>query len=83
MSFATGEKKRGNPAFVKGAHPTGRSAGTPNKLSRDRLRRPGGRGEILVPTATIDQESHLALVRTACLPEGCLNRPGIAGGWLV
>jgi hypothetical protein len=27
-------KKRGNPAFVKGAHPTGRSAGTPNKLSR-------------------------------------------------
>ena len=34
MSFATGKKKRGNPAFVKGAHPTGRSAGTPNKLSR-------------------------------------------------
>jgi hypothetical protein len=34
MSFATGKKKRGNPAFVKGAHPTGRSAGTPNKVSR-------------------------------------------------
>jgi len=34
MSFATGQKKRGNPAFVKGAHPTGRSAGTPNKVSR-------------------------------------------------
>jgi hypothetical protein len=34
MSFATGKKKRGNPAFVKGAHPTGRSAGTPNKASR-------------------------------------------------
>jgi hypothetical protein len=34
MSFATGKKKRGNPAFVKSAHPTGRSAGTPNKVSR-------------------------------------------------
>jgi hypothetical protein len=34
MSFATGKKKRGNPAFVKGAHPTGRSAGTPNRISR-------------------------------------------------